>query len=56
MLGGIVPAVSLRRKLGQRHFRQTIDFIGAGSPNRTGDRLITNQVLYLLSYTGMVPF
>ena len=30
--------------------------LGAGSPNRTGDRLITNQVLYLLSYAGMVSF
>ena len=29
------------------------DFTGAGEGNRTPNRLITNQVLYLLSYSSM---
>ena len=28
-------------------------FIGADSPNRTDDRMITNHLLYLLSYIGI---
>ncbi len=28
------------------------EFIGAGEGNRTSDLLITNQLLYRLSYTG----
>jgi hypothetical protein len=31
---------------------QPIESIGAGSRNRTRDPLITNQVLYQLSYAG----
>ena len=31
---------------------QAFDFIGAGDGNRTRDRLITNQLLYRLSYTS----
>jgi hypothetical protein len=27
-------------------------FLGAGGPTRTGDLLITNQLLYQLSYTS----
>ena len=30
----------------------SIELIGAGERNRTPDRLITNQLLYLLSYTS----
>ena len=29
-----------------------LDFIDAGARNRTADLLITNQLLYQLSYTG----
>ncbi len=29
------------------------DMVGAGAPTRTGDLLITNQLLYQLSYTGL---
>ncbi len=29
------------------------DFIGAGNRNRTHDLLITNQLLYQLSYAGV---
>ena len=31
---------------------QPVDFIGAGERNRTLDLLITNELLYQLSYTG----
>ena len=31
-----------------------LDFTGADSLNRTGDLLITNQLLYQLSYVGVV--
>ena len=31
---------------------ETIQVIGAGDRNRTDDLLITNQLLYQLSYTG----
>ncbi|MDB5895888.1 MAG: hypothetical protein JWQ88_3419 [Rhodoferax sp.] len=30
-------------------------FIGAGEMNRTPDLLITNELLYRLSYTGLSP-
>ncbi len=30
-----------------------IGFIGAGEMNRTPDLLITNELLYRLSYTGL---
>ena len=39
----------------RRLSREKMKFIqknGAGNRNRTRDTLITNQVLYLLSYTG----
>jgi hypothetical protein len=32
--------------------KQPADFIGADGRNRTGDLLITNQLLYRLSYIG----
>ena len=32
---------------------QIMDIDGAGERNRTSDLLITNQLLYRLSYTGM---
>ena len=38
-------------RLTYRNFRKFE--IGAGAPTRTGDLLITNQLLYQLSYTGL---
>ena len=35
-----------------RHHEKSL-IIGAGEVNRTPDLLITNQLLYQLSYTGM---
>jgi hypothetical protein len=32
--------------------RQPLGFFGAGEMNRTPDLLITNELLYRLSYTG----
>ena len=34
---------------------QTLEKIGAGEMNRTPDLLITNELLYQLSYTGISP-
>jgi hypothetical protein len=33
-------------------WKQAFDFPGAGEMNRTPDLLITNELLYRLSYTG----
>lgn len=33
-------------------FRHLGVVVGAGSPNRTGDLLLTKQLLYLMSYAG----
>jgi hypothetical protein len=33
----------------------TLAFVGAGEMNRTPDLLITNELLYRLSYTGEAP-
>jgi hypothetical protein len=41
--------VNKRQKSGE-------EFFGAGGPTRTGDLLITNQLLYQLSYTSMGGF
>ena len=35
---------------------QVIEIIGAGTKSRTRDLLITNQLLYQLSYTGTAVF
>ena len=34
---------------------QVVKFFGAGEMNRTPDLLITNELLYRLSYTGFRP-
>ena len=34
--------------------RQGLDYSGAGKRNRTSDLLITNQLLYRLSYSGLL--
>ncbi len=39
-------------RLAQSHL--SICFNGAGERNRTSDLLITNQLLYRLSYTGFL--
>ena len=39
--------VNKRQKSGE-------EFFGAGGPTRTGDLLITNQLLYQLSYTSTI--
>ena len=51
--------VLARRWLGTSHKKSATDylanfpvFIGAGEMNRTPDLLITNELLYRLSYTG----
>ena len=45
------------RKNALRHFKTQcinyINFSGADDQNRTGDLLITNQLLYRLSYIGV---
>ena len=40
------------KAVGSRN-RQVIDLIGAGERTRTADLLITNQLLYQLSYAGL---
>jgi hypothetical protein len=41
-----------KRKSPARKLGQVVDSIGAGERNRTLDLLITNELLYRLSYTG----
>jgi hypothetical protein len=38
-------------RLKSKHFESLVE-IGAGDKNRTRDLMITNQLLYLLSYAG----
>ena len=45
-----IPEVQYRPKTTRQH----IDFIGAVERSRTSDLLITNQLLYQLSYNGAV--
>jgi hypothetical protein len=43
------------KKLTIKGIYKEIFFIGADDQNRTGDLLITNQLLYRLSYIGIHP-
>ena len=43
----------MKTKKGLQEILQTLDFTGADMRNRTADLLITNQLLYQLSYIGL---
>ena len=47
-VASVIPQNALRA----REYSQVFEFIGAVARNRTADLLITNQLLYQLSYNG----
>ena len=52
MCGACNAVSALAIALAWKDALQVMDVIGAGERNRTPDRLITNQLLYLLSYAS----
>ena len=44
--------IAYKRQRAVRKISQPFDFTGADNRNRTGDLLITRQLLYQLSYVG----
>jgi hypothetical protein len=47
-----VSTLFFRQKKGLTKYSQAFDLSGAGDGTRTRDRLITNQLLYQLSYAS----
>ena len=50
---GVHPAAGALLALGLGHTDGQVSEVGAGRRTRTPDLLITNQLLYRLSYTGV---
>ena len=48
-----VCILSTRKSPRKAGLKKRFDFYGAGERSRTSDLLITNQLLYQLSYTGV---